>query len=87
LPIAISSTSPRPTTRAATPEEGAEKPEFLTEAELQRRERNNLIAVLTKAKWKIKGRDGAAELLGVNPATFLARMKKWGIQRPASPDQ
>ncbi len=31
----------------------------------------------------VKGRDGAAELLGVNPTTFLARMKKWNITRPA----
>ncbi len=35
------------------------------------------------ANWKVKGRDGAAELLGVNPTTFLARMKKWNITRPA----
>jgi transcriptional regulator with GAF, ATPase, and Fis domain len=84
LPIATSSTPPRPLTRAAMPGEGAAEPGFLTEAELQRRERDNLIAVLEKANWKIKGRDGAAELLGVNPTTFLARMKKWGIKRPSA---
>jgi DNA-binding NtrC family response regulator len=83
LPISTSSPPPRPLPPAAMPEEGAAEPGFLTEAELQRRERDNLIAVLEKANWKIKGRDGAAELLGVNPTTFLARMKKWGIQRPA----
>src|SRR5512138_1107686 len=83
LPIATSSPPPRPVTPAAMPEDGAAEPGFLTEAELQRRERDNLIAVLEKANWKVKGRDGAAELLGVNPTTFLARMKKWNITRPA----
>ena len=58
------------------------EPEFLTEAELQRRERENLQVILEKARWKIKGADGAAELLGVKPATLKARMKKMGLKRP-----
>jgi transcriptional regulator with GAF, ATPase, and Fis domain len=56
--------------------------EFLTEAETQRRDRENLLAVLTKTGWKIKGADGAAELLGVKPTTLLARMKKMELRRP-----
>ena len=52
------------------------------ETELQRRERENLLAVLEKANWKIKGADGAAELLGVNSATLLSRMRKMGLKRP-----
>jgi transcriptional regulator with GAF, ATPase, and Fis domain len=59
--------------------------EFLTETELQRRERENLLIILGKANWKIKGADGAAELLGVNSATLLSRMKKMGLKRPESP--
>jgi transcriptional regulator with GAF, ATPase, and Fis domain len=83
LPIAISSTSPP----LISPDvdiqgEGATEPGFLTEAELQRRERDNLLAILAKTNWKIKGPNGAAELLGVNPTTLLARMKKWGCKRP-----
>ena len=58
--------------------------EILTEPELQRRERENLLAVLEKANWKIKGPDGAAELLGVKPTTLLSRMKKWGLNRKTS---
>lgn len=54
---------------------------FLTEAELQRRERENLLAVLQRTGWKIKGADGAAELLGVKPTTLLSRMKKMGLNR------
>jgi FixJ family two-component response regulator len=41
--------------------------EILTEPEIRHRERENLFAVLQKAGWKIKGADGAAELLGINP--------------------
>ena len=43
------------------------QPKFLTEAELERFERDNLLLVLEAANWKIKGPDGAAELLGVKP--------------------
>jgi len=55
--------------------------EFFTEAEMQRRDRENLIAVLERAGWKIKGADGAAELLGVKPTTLLSRIKKMGLKR------
>lgn len=55
---------------------------FLTEAEMQRRERENLAAALESARWRIKGAGGAAELLGVKPTTLLARMKKMGLKRP-----
>ena len=56
--------------------------EFFTEAEWLRRERENLVAVLETAGWRIKGADGAAELLGVKPTTLLSRMKKMGLRRP-----
>jgi transcriptional regulator with GAF, ATPase, and Fis domain len=56
---------------------------YFTEAEMDRRERENLVAVLESAGWKIKGPDGAAELLGVKPTTLLSRMKKMGLKRPA----
>ena len=60
-------------------------PKFLTEAELQRRERENLLLVLEAANWRIKGPDGAAELLGVKPTTLLSRMDKWGLKRAQKP--
>jgi transcriptional regulator with GAF, ATPase, and Fis domain len=56
--------------------------EFLTEAETQRRDRENLLTVLNKTGWKVKGPEGAAELIGLKPTTLLARMKKMGLQRP-----
>jgi len=49
----------------------AAQPEFLTEPEIQRRERENLWIVLQKTGWKIKGADGAAELLGIKPTTLI----------------
>jgi len=68
------SSTPRPAAKSGV--------EFFTEAEMQRRERENLIAVLERSGWKIKGADGAAELLGVKGTTLVARMKKMGIRRP-----
>ncbi|MFZ1054040.1 MAG: sigma 54-interacting transcriptional regulator, partial [Opitutaceae bacterium] len=70
------STSPGP--RSAP--DGA-NPGFLTESELRERERNNLLAVLEKSGWKIKGENGAAELLGVKPTTLISRIKKLGLKR------
>ena len=56
--------------------------EYLTESEMKRRERENLLAILRKTGWKIKGIDGAAELLGVKASTLIARVKKMGFKRP-----
>ena len=58
------------------------EPEYLTESEMRRRERQNLFAVLQKAGWKIKGADGAAALLGVKPTTLISRIEKIGLKRP-----
>jgi transcriptional regulator with GAF, ATPase, and Fis domain len=73
----VAQPDPRSDSTARSPEQ----PKFLTEAELQRRERENLLLVLEAADWKIKGADGAAELLGVKPTTLLSRMNKWGLKR------
>ena len=56
--------------------------QFLTEAEMRQLEKENLLKILEKADWKIKGVDGAAELLGIKPTTLLSRIKKMGLQRP-----
>lgn len=74
---------PAPASSSATPRVGIKpEQEFFTEAELQRRERENLLVILEKANWKIKGPDGAAELLGVKPTTLFSRMKKMSISPP-----
>jgi len=84
LPVTThSSPPPRPSARLESQAGGVQQPEFLTEIELQRRERENLLIILEKARWKIKGPDGAAELLGVKPTTLLSRINKWGLKKPA----
>ncbi len=50
---------------------------------LQAHERAHILQVCQATGWKIKGPDGAARRLGLNPGTLYARMKKLGIRRPA----
>jgi len=59
---------------------------YLTEAEIRRRERENISIVLQKTGWRIKGIGGAAELLGVSPTTLFARIEKMGFRRPSIAD-
>jgi transcriptional regulator with GAF, ATPase, and Fis domain len=58
------------------------EPGFLTDAEIRSRERENLFVVLQKTGWKIKGVNGAADLLGVKPTTLISRIEKLGLKRP-----
>ncbi len=53
-----------------------------TDDEMRQRERENIVAALKGAKWKLSGTGGAAELLGIKPTTLASRMKKMGIERP-----
>jgi transcriptional regulator with GAF, ATPase, and Fis domain len=62
----------------AAPERG-----FLTEDEMKERQRDNLVAALVAADWRISGAGGAAELLGLKPSTLADRMRSLGIKRPA----
>jgi len=55
-----------------------------TDEELREGQRVNVLAALNKTRWKVYGRGGAAELLGIKPGTLLARMKKLGLSRPSS---
>jgi DNA-binding NtrC family response regulator len=83
LPVTGQAAPPaRPSPRADSSAGSAAQPKFLTEVELERFERDNLVQALEAANWKISGRDSAAELLGVKPTTLLSRMTKWGLKRP-----
>ena len=44
-------------------------------------EREHILKVLEKTRWKIEGAGGAAAILGLNPSTLRFRIKKLGIQR------
>ena len=48
-------------------------------------ERDHIDAVLEGAGWRIRGRGGAAELLGMKPSTLESRMAKLGLRRPPPP--
>ena len=50
--------------------------------ELKELEQRNLRAVLEKFKWKISGKNGAAQFMNVPPATLSSRMRAMGIERP-----
>ena len=44
-------------------------------------EHDHILQVLQRTSWRIEGKNGAALLLGVNPSTLRARMRKAGICR------
>ena len=83
VPLTGQSAGPaRPGPRADASTGSVPERKILTEAEIERFERDNLLLALEAANWKIKGPDGAAELLGVKPTTLVARMEKWGLKKP-----
>jgi transcriptional regulator with GAF, ATPase, and Fis domain len=48
---------------------------------LQDMERRHIAAVLEKTDWRLSGKGGAAEILGLKRTTLRAKMKKLGIKR------
>ncbi len=54
---------------------------FVTQSEWDKRERENLLAALEAANWKIYGAGGAAELLGMKPTTLASRLQSLGIRK------
>jgi transcriptional regulator with GAF, ATPase, and Fis domain len=53
------------------------------EKTLQDAEHDYILRALKECEWKVRGKDGAAERLGLKRTTLNSRMKKLGIQRPA----
>ena len=47
-------------------------------------ERAHILDVLAKTGWRITGKNGAAEILGLKRTTLQSKMKKLGIQRSAT---
>jgi len=44
-------------------------------------EKDHILTILDQTGWKVSGEKGAARILGLNPTTLEARMKKLGIYR------
>jgi len=51
---------------------------------LEDMERKHIVSVLAKNGWRVGGKGGAAEILGLKRSTLYSKMKKLGIQRPNS---
>jgi formate hydrogenlyase transcriptional activator len=49
---------------------------------LEEMERSQILKALEETNWVVGGPSGAAQLLGLNRTTLLARMKKLGIEKP-----
>jgi len=48
---------------------------------LEEVEKRHIIEALNTTGWQVSGKDGAAEVLGLNPKTLESRMKRLGIER------
>jgi formate hydrogenlyase transcriptional activator len=49
---------------------------------LEDMERGHIVSVLERTGWRVSGRAGAAEVLGLKRSTLVSKMKKLGIIRP-----
>lgn len=56
-------------------------PRMQTRSTLEEVERQHIVHTLKGVDWKVSGDGGAAEILGLNPSTLRARMRKLGIKR------
>ncbi|HSB44354.1 MAG TPA: sigma 54-interacting transcriptional regulator [Nitrospira sp.] len=57
------------------------KPGSVKVLTLEEVERQHIVDVLEQTNWRVSGEKGAAKILGLNPTTLEARMKKLGIER------
>jgi formate hydrogenlyase transcriptional activator len=61
---------------------GFKKPHQIKNRTFEEMERNHLLDVLESTGWKVYGKDGAAEILGLKPSTLQHKMKKLEIKKP-----
>jgi formate hydrogenlyase transcriptional activator len=61
-----------------TPATGAQRGQAMEEVE-----REHVLRVLEQTAWRIRGKKGAAAILGLKPTTLEFRMAKLGLRRPA----
>ena len=69
-----------PSAANSDPPVGEARP-FLTEIEMRDQQRANIKAALEAARWRVAGKGGAADLLGIRPSTLTDRMKSLHIRR------
>ena len=61
---------------------GAER--VLNEQQMKALQKRNVHMALRQTNWRVSGKEGAAELLGVKPTTLTDRMKMMGIRKPSN---
>ena len=61
----------------------AEPDDVLTEKDMRELQKMNMLRALRQANWKVSGKGGAAELLGVKPTTLADRIRTFKIKRPS----
>jgi DNA-binding NtrC family response regulator len=66
---------------APTPAGESPPSRIISDAEMRRRERDNIHAALDRCHGKIYGADGAAALLGIKPTTLASRLKRLRLPR------
>ena len=57
---------------------------ILTEKAMKEFQKANTVRALKQANWRVSGKGGAAELLGVRPTTLADRIRTYKIKRPTS---
>lgn len=55
---------------------------ILTEKAFRELQKSNLRKALEQSGWRVSGKNGAAEMLGLRPTTLTDRMRSFGIRRP-----
>ena len=83
LDRALPETAPRGSS-SEHPTTDAETESILTAVQLQELERKNLLKALSSTGWRVSGKTGAAQLLGMPPSTLNSRLKALGLKRPGA---
>jgi DNA-binding NtrC family response regulator len=71
-----------PATGAAAPADAPGDADILDEQAMREFTRTNIVRALEASNWRVSGKGGAAELLGVRPTTLADRIKSYQIARP-----
>jgi len=56
--------------------------DLLTEDQMRDLQKQNLRKALEQSNWRVSGKDGAAEMLGIRPTTLSDRIKSFGLKKP-----
>ncbi len=57
--------------------------EILSDKEMREFQKANIVRALKQADWKVSGKGGAAELLGIRPTTLADRIRTLKIRKPS----